>query len=361
MTYESGDYPGAQAMALEGIGAADFSARQQAARARGRRIGLGLANYVEGSGRGPFESALVRVGATGRIVVATGATAQGQGIATALSQIAADALDAPIEQIRIVAGDTAATPLGLGAFASRQLAVGGPAVHTAATEVRNKAVAAAAAILDCSAQDIVIESGIFRPRRDDARTLTYGQIAAALAAPPGFALPKGSTPGLEATCNFVPPAMTYNNGAHACEVEVDVETGAVKVLRYVVVHDCGRVVNPLIVDGQVAGAVVQALGTVLLEEMVYDADAQPLSTNYAEYLLPCAVGLPRIELHHMTSPSTLNMLGAKGAGESGSLAVGACIASAIDDALRDLGARVTRLPVRPAHVVEMVAGRRGRA
>jgi aerobic carbon-monoxide dehydrogenase large subunit len=355
MTYDSGDYPQAQAMAITKSGYADFPARQQAARAQGRYIGVGLANYVEGSGRGPFESALVRIGPSGRIIVATGATAQGQGIATALAQIAADALDVAIEDIRIIAGDTAATPLGLGAFASRQTAVGGPAVHLAATEVRNKAVAAAATILDCSAQDIVIVKSVFRSRRDSTRSLTYGEIAAALAAPPGFALPKGSTPGLEATCNFVPEAMTYNNGTHVAEVEVDIATGATKVNRYVVVHDCGRVINPQIVDGQVTGALIQALGTVLLEEMVYDAAAQPLSVNFGEYLLPSSVGLPRLELHHIQSPTPLNPLGAKGAGESGSLAVASCIASAIDNALEPFGVRITRLPVKPMHIVEILA------
>jgi carbon-monoxide dehydrogenase large subunit len=354
MTYDSGDYPGAQAMALEAAGYSDFAARQAAARAEGRYIGLGIANYVEGSGRGPFESALVRIGPTGRILVATGATAQGQGVATAFAQIAADALDVPMEHVRVVCGDTALTPLGLGAFASRQTAVGGPAVQQAATEVRNKAVAAAATILDCSAQDIEIAHGVFRARRDPGKTLTYGQIAAALQAPPGFALPKGSTPGLEASANFVPAAMTYNNGAHAAEVEVDIATGGVKLLRYIVVHDSGRIINPRIVEGQVVGALVQALGTTMLEEMVYDGEGQPLSVNYAEYVLPSAMGLPRIEVLHMQSPTPLNPLGAKGAGESGSLAVSSTIASAIDNALAPFGARVTRLPIRPMHIVEMV-------
>ncbi len=354
MTYDSGDYPASQALALDKGGYADFPARQAAARAQGRYLGLGLANYVEGSGRGPFESALVRIGPTGRVIVATGATAQGQGIGTALSQIAADALSVPIEQIRIVAGDTATTPLGLGAFASRQTAVGGPAVQRAATEVRDKALAAAATILDCSAQDIEITAGVFRSRREPARGLGYGDIASALQAPPGFSLPKGSTPGLEASCNFVPEAMTYNNGTHVCEVEVDIHTGAVKVERYVVVHDCGRVINPRIVDGQVTGALIQALGTVLLEEMVYDTDAQPLSVNFGEYLLPSSMGLPKIELHHMQSPTPLNPLGAKGAGESGSLAVASCVASAIDNALEPFGVSVARLPVKPMHIVAML-------
>ncbi len=361
MTYDSGDYPAAQAMALEKSGFADFPARQKAARAQGRFLGLGLANYVEGSGRGPFESALVRIGPTGRVIVATGATQQGQGIGTALAQVAADALDVVIEQIKIIAGDTNATPLGLGAFASRQMAVAGPAVHQAATEVRNKAIAAAAAILETSAQDIAVDRGVFRSRKAPAgRTLTYGEIAAALAAPPGFALPKGSTPGLEATCNFVPAAMTYNNGSHVCEVEIDVATGGIHLSRYVVVHDCGRVINPVIVDGQVTGALVQALGTVLLEEMVYDADAQPLSVNLGEYLLPSSVGLPRIELHHMESPTPLNVLGAKGAGESGSLAVASCIASAVDDALQPFGVTISRLPIKPMHLVAQIARARCR-
>ncbi len=358
MTYDSGDYPAAQALALDKAGYEGFDARQAAARAQGRYIGLGIANYVEGSGRGPFESALVRIGPTGRVMVGTGATAQGQGVATAFAQIAADALDVPMEHVRVVCGDTSLTPLGLGAFASRQTAVGGPAVHQAATEVRNKALAAAATILDISAQDIEISGGVFRSRRDSAKALTYGQIASALAAPPGFALPRGSTPGLEATVNFVPTAMTYNNGSHVVEVEVDVATGAIDVVRYVVVHDSGRIINPQIVEGQVVGALIQALGTTLLEEMVYDGDGQPMSVNYAEYLLPSSMGFPRIEVHHIQSPTPLNPLGAKGAGESGSLAVSSAIASAVDNALSEFGVRITRLPIKPMQIVEMVrAGR----
>ena len=358
MTYDSGDYPAVQALALDKAGYEGFAARQAAARAQGRYIGLGIANYVEGSGRGPFESALVRIGPTGRVMVGTGATAQGQGVATAFAQIAADALDVPMEHVRVVCGDTSLTPLGLGAFASRQTAVGGPAVHQAATEVRSKALAAAATILDVSAQDIEISGGVFRSRRDPAKALSYGQIASALAAPPGFALPRGSTPGLEATVNFVPSAMTYNNGSHVAEVEVDVATGAIDVVRYVVVHDSGRIINPRIVEGQVVGALIQALGTTLLEEMVYDGDGQPMSVNYAEYLLPSSMGFPRIEVHHIQSPTPLNPLGAKGAGESGSLAVSSAIASAVDNALSEFGVRITRLPIKPMQIVEMLrAGR----
>ena len=361
MTYDSGDYPASQALALEKAGYAEFAARRAAALVQGRYIGIGIANYVEGSGRGPFESAVIRIGPTGRIVVATGATAQGQGIATALAQIAADALDAPIEQVRVICGDTSATPLGLGAFASRQTAVGGPAVQQAAIEIRNKALAAAATILDSSAQEIGISGGVFRSRRDPTRALTYGQIASALAAPPGLALPRGSTPGLEAIVNYVPEAMTYNNGTHVAEVEVDVETGAVTVVRYVVVHDSGRIINPRVVEGQVVGALVQALGTSLLEEMVYDAEGQPLSVTFGEYLLPSAIGLPDIKVFHMQSPTPVNPLGAKGAGESGSLAVSSAIASAVDHALAAFGVHVTRLPIKPMQIAAMVRAARGKS
>ncbi len=355
MTYDTGDYPACQARALEIAEHDSFPARQSAARETGRYIGIGISNYVEGSGRGPFESATVKVGPSGTIVVAAGVTAQGQGIATVLAQIAADALAVPLDQVHIVTGDTAATTLGVGAFASRQAAVGGSAVHEAAIAVRDKARAAAATILDCSSQDLDLSNGHISLRSDPTRTLTLGQVARALTALPGYAIPAGSTPGLEASVNFAPPAMTYCNGTHVAEVEVDTETGHVRILRYVVVHDSGRLINPRIVEGQIVGGLVHALGNALLEEMIFDAEGQPLSTTYAEYLLPTAWGLPRIELHHMTSPTPHNPLGAKGAGESGTLPVTAAIASAVENALAPFRISIDRVPIMPADIAAAVA------
>ena len=317
MNYDSGDYPATQAKALDIAGYHDFAARQEDARKHGRYIGIGLSNYVEGSGRGPFESATVKIGPSGQVVVASGVSAQGQGIVTVLAQIAADVLGVDMEQVRVVTGDTAATTLGVGAFASRQAAVGGGAVYEAANAVRDKALAAAATLLECSAQDLEIESGKVRVAGDPSRALTLGQIARALTALPGYAIPQGSTPGLEASSNFSPPAMTYCNGTHIAEVEVDAETGHVTVIRYVVVHDSGRLINPMIVEGQIVGGLVHGLGNALWEEMVYAPDGQPLSTSYAEYLLPTAPEAPNIELVHLSSPTPNNPLGAKGAGESG--------------------------------------------
>jgi carbon-monoxide dehydrogenase large subunit len=358
MTYDSGDYPACQASALELVDHGAFVQRQRLARDEGRFVGLGLANYVEGSGRGPFESATVKIGPSGRVVVASGVTAQGQGIATVLAQIAADVLGVSMEQVRVISGDTAATTMGVGAFASRQAAVGGSAVHQAAVAVRDKALAAAATLLECSAQELELVDGVVRMRGEPARSLRLGEIAKALTALPGYAIPAGSTPGLEASVNFSPPAMTYCNGTHVVEVEVDAETGRVDVLRYVVVHDSGRLINPKIVEGQVVGGLVHALGNALMEEMVYDGEGQPLTTTYGDYLLPTACGLPRIEIHHLNSPTPHNPLGAKGAGESGTLPVTAAIASAVEDALSPFGVRIASVPIRPQDIIAAVgAGR----
>ncbi len=355
MTYDTGDYPAAQATALARVGYDDFAERQKAALQDGRYIGIGLSNYVEGSGRGPFESATVRIGPSGHVHVASGVTSQGQGLATTLAQVASDALDVPMDRISVRMGDTAATALGVGAFASRQAAVGGSAVHVAATAVREKALAAAATILDVSIQDLVIDSGKICARNDAAKSVSLGDIARALTALPGYAIPAGSSPGLEAVATFAPEAMTYANGTHVAEVEVDIETGIVTVTGYVVVHDSGRLINPRIVDGQIVGGLVHGLGNALLEEMIYAPDGQPLTMNFGEYLLPTAPAVPRLERAHMSSPTPLNPLGAKGAGESGTLPVAAAIVSAVDHALTPFGARITRIPIRPADILAAVA------
>ncbi len=357
MIYDGGDYPATQAAALKMAGYGSFAERQETARKAGRLIGIGIANYVEGSGRGPFESAVVRVGPSGAVTVASGVTAQGQGIATALAQIAADALDVALDAVSVTIADTMATSLGVGAFASRQAAVGGAAVHHAALAVRDKALSAAAQMLDASAQDLEITDGIVRLRQRPEPALHLGEIARALTALPGYAIPAGSTPGLEASVTFAPEAMSYCNGCHVAEVEVDVETGGVSVTRYVVVHDSGRLINPRIVEGQIVGGLVHALGNALLEELVFDGDAQPLSTNFAEYLLANAVGLPRIEIKHMVTPTPLNPLGAKGAGESGTLPVTAAIASAVEHALAPFEVRIRRVPIRPMDIVSAITCR----
>ncbi len=354
MTYDSGDYPACQARALAAAGWEDFPARQAAARRAGRYIGLGLANYVEATGRGPFESVAIRIGASGKIVVSTGATAQGQGVKTMLAQIVADTLGVAPNDIHVAAGDTAATPAGLGAYASRQAVTAGNAAHRAAILVADKAKAAASALLEVSADDLELRDGAVRVRGAPDLGKTLAEVARALDGAPGFALPANLPPGLAASHDFLTSGLAYTNGTHLCEVEVDPRTGAATILRYVVVHDCGRMINPMMVEGQVIGGVVHGIGATLLEWMRYDAQGQPLSVTYADYLLPTADVAPRIEIHHMESPSPLNPLGVKGAAESGTIGAPATIVSAIEDALSPFDVRISDLPVTPPRLRALI-------
>jgi carbon-monoxide dehydrogenase large subunit len=351
MVYDSGDYPECQRRALEAAGWSDFAARRDAARRRGRHIGIGLCNYVEGTGRGPFESASLRVHPSGRIAIATGATAQGQGVKTTLAQIASGTLSLPPEAIQVIDGDTAASPLGLGAYASRQALTAGNAVHRAAQLVADKAIAAASAMLRVPADELELRDGKVRGRGMQGVELSLGAIAGALMGVPGLSLPGNLPPGLAASVDFQPQAMAYNNGTHVCEVEVDVATGQVAITRYIVVHDCGRMINPLLVEGQVLGAVAHGVGATLYEWMQYDANGQPLTANYADYLLPTSDAIPRIEIHHIESLSPTNPLGVKGAAESGTIGAPAAIVSAIEDALKPFNVRITDLPVTPPRLL----------
>jgi carbon-monoxide dehydrogenase large subunit len=354
MIYDSGDYPESQRRALDACGWTNFPARQAAARKAGRHLGLGLANYVEGTGRGPFESAGVRVGGSGRIVVTTGASAQGQGVKTMLSQLVSDVLGVPAAGIDVITGDTAGSALGFGAFASRQTVTAGNAVHLAAIEVRDKAIKAAAELMEASAGDLELVNGTVRVKGVPQMNRSLGEIARVIGGVPGAAILKGVTPGLAAAIDFPSPALTYCNGTHCCEVEVDAETGAVHIIRYVLVHDAGRIINPMIVDGQVQGAVAHGIGAALTEWMRYDGGGQPQTVTYGDYLLPTIDTVPGVEIHHMESPTPLNPLGVKGATESGTIAAPAAIASAVEDALKPFGVRVRDLPITPERIVALI-------
>jgi carbon-monoxide dehydrogenase large subunit len=361
MTYDSGDYPKCQRRALAAAGWTDFPSRREAARREGRFIGIGVGNYVEGTGRGPFESAAIRIGASGKIVVTTGATAQGQGVKTMLAQLAADVLDVNPADIHVVDGDTAASPLGLGAYASRQAVTAGNAVYRAAQIVADKIKMTAAALLEASADDMELVGGAVRVKGVPGMKRSIAEIAHALSGVPGFALPGGLPPGLAAAVDFEPPSMTYTNGTHVVEAEVDPVTGAVRLNRYVVVHDCGRIINPMMLDGQVLGGVVNGIGTTLFEWMRHAEDGQPLTVNYADYLLPTADAIPPIEIHHMESPTPTNPLGVKGAAESGTIGAPAAIVSAIEDALAPLDIVIRDLPVTPARLRALIAAAEAKA
>ncbi|MFN8702722.1 MAG: xanthine dehydrogenase family protein molybdopterin-binding subunit, partial [Rhodospirillales bacterium] len=354
MTYDSGDYPECQKRVLEAAGWADFPARQAAARAKGRWIGIGLSNYVELTGRGPFESASVRIGPSGRVLVTSGATAQGQGTKSMLATIVARELGIETNLIDIVVGDTNFSPLGIGAFASRQTVTAGNSVYAAAVEVAQKARQIASVLLEAAPEDIELQDGVAQVRGVRQMSRSLGELAKAVNGSIGFALPGGISPGLYAASDFQVAGTPFANGAHVAEVEVDCETGGVELTRYVAIHDCGRMINPQIVEGQVLGAIVHGIGNALFEWMRYDERGQPLTVTYGDYLLPASDVLPRIELLHMESPSPLNPLGVKGAAEGGTIAAPAAVVSAIEDALKPLGVRILDLPVTPVRLRSLI-------
>jgi carbon-monoxide dehydrogenase large subunit len=280
----------------------------------------------------------------------------GQGTATMLAQIAADAFNVAPADIRVIAGDTAHVPMGHGGFASRQAVNAGNSVHIAARGVRDTTLRVAAELLGTPAEDLELDGGFVRVRGSNV-SIRLGDIAREAAGIPGYALPKGlepGQPGLEQAAHFMPTGLAYSNAAHAVEVEVDLATGAVEILRYVVASDCGRQINPMIVEGQITGGVVHGIGNALFERMTYDKTGQPLSTNFAEYLLPTASELPQIELISHVSPSPLNPLGVKGVGECGVIPAAAAIISAVEHALDAFGVRIAETPISPARILELV-------
>ena len=355
--YDSGDFPACQGLALRAAGYADFPARKSAARSQGRYIGVGIANGVKGTGRGPFETAVVRVGRSGRISVYTGAAAMGQSTKTMLAQIAADEFGVAPAQINVIAGDTAYVSMGHGGFASRQTVNAGSSTHIAAKAVRDKALKVAADLLGVAIETLLLKDGRVIATGTNL-SIGLGDLARQITGIPGYSLPRGIEPGLEQTVNFMPAGLAYSNASHCVEVEVDVDTGAVHILRYVVVNDCGRAINPMIVEGQIVGGVVHGIGNALLERMVYDDNAQPQTTSFAEYLLATATELPKIEVINHVSPSPLNPLGVKGVGECGVIPAAAAIMSAIDDALEPFGVRITETPLMPDRILQLIqAGR----
>jgi carbon-monoxide dehydrogenase large subunit len=372
--YDSGDYPRGLAMALEAIGFDGFRARQAAARAAGRHLGLGVACYVEGTGIGPYEGAHVRVEPSGRVLVATGLTTQGQGHATTFAQIAAETLGCDPADVTVVTGDTSRFNWGAGTFASRALVTSGNAVAVAAGKVRRKMLRLAAELLEVAESDLDVGEGAVRVRGSPGAALTLGALAtvanpiryaygkeAAEAAlrlvkpRPGAVLAPDEEPGLEARGYHAPAHATFAHGCHAAVVEVDPATGAVGILAYVVHHDCGRMVNPTIVEGQIRGGVAQGVGGALYERIVYDPAGQPLTTTFADFLVPTAMEVPPVEIVHTETPSPLNPLGVKGVGEAGAIPGPALIAEAVEDALVPFGVRVREMPLDPARIRALVA------
>lgn len=368
LVYDSGDFPATLDKLRKLVGWDDFEEYRNEARAQGRRVGIGLACYVEGTGVGPYEGAHVRVETNGHVHVATGLTTQGQGHETVFAQVAAEELGVPVEDVTVVTGDTRRFKYAVGTFASRAAVMSGNAVALAARKVRVKALRIAAEALSCEPDDLSIVDGIVRssgggeiplktvavlanPMRYafDAETARATQFAVGgrTDRPP---VEPGEEPGLEATDYYSPLRSTFANGAHAVIVETDPETADIKILRYCVVHDCGTLINPRIVAGQVHGGVAQGVGGALYERIVYDEHGQLLNASYMDFLIPYASEIPKIEIDHLETPSPLNPLGVKGAGEAGVIPSAAVFAAAIEDAE---GFRIDKMPISPSELWEL--------
>src|SRR5438067_10217724 len=311
MCYDSGDYPACQAQALQAAGWQDFPQRQAAARREGRYIGIGLAHGIKGTGRGPFESGLVRVSNTGRVSVFSGAAAIGQGLRTVLAQICAGELGLRAQDVTVVPGDTSFVSLGLGAFASRQTVTAGSSVLLSARAVADKAKKLASHVLEAAEHDLELADGEVRVVGAPQLAVKLGELSRILRGAPGYAFPAGVEPGLEANQQFRIDELAYANGCQVAEVEVDIDTGAVRILRYHALQDSGTLINPMMVEGQLHGALAHGIGNALFEWMGYDDGGQPVTTTFADYLLPTATELPSMTAMFRQTPSPLNPLGAK--------------------------------------------------
>lgn len=354
IVYDRADFPAQLDEALELFGHEEFRARQEEARARGRRLGLGVSSYVEGSGYGPHEGAVIRIDGSGHVRVDTGARPHGQGLETTLSQICADQLGVRPEHVTVRGGDTATIAHGIGTFASRSAVTAGSAVGVAAQRLREKVLGVAGEVLETDPSDLELADGRVVARGSPEKSLTLGEVAQAAQPGPRARLPAGTEPGLEVTHYFVPPTVTFASGTHVVGVEVDEETGFVKLLRYVTVDECGRMLNPMIVEGQIQGGVAHGVGNALYEEAVYDAEAQLLTGTYMDYLMPTAAEVPPIEVGHQEFLSELNPFGIKGCGEGGAVSPPAAIANAIVDALSPLAVNVDRVPLSPERLLRLI-------
>lgn len=355
LVIDSGDFLALQTRAVDEIDYANFEKRALQTKEKGLLRGIAVANSVKPTGRGPYESATVKIHPSGRISVYTGALAMGQGIKTTLAQLCASFFGVSAAGIDIHAGDTRHIHYGMGGFASRQAIMAGTAVVQASTVLRDKVLAVAAAVLDTAVADLNIELGEVKSIADPTKQVSLARLAMLSKGVPGYKLPIEMDPGLEVTEHFHCDAQTYSGASHACEVEVDPLTGAIDLVSYVAVQDCGRVINPTIAQGQVVGGVVHGIGNALFEWMSYDMkNGQPLSTTCAEYLLPTAPSIPHINVVFQPSYTDLNPLGIKGIGECATIPVMAVIISAVENALKDYQVRINEFPLSPIKVIELI-------
>ncbi|MGY1682522.1 aerobic carbon-monoxide dehydrogenase large subunit [Geodermatophilus sp. SYSU D01176] len=368
--YDSGDYPALLDKLKALVGWDGIDALRDDAEARGRLLGVGMALYVEGTGPGPYEGGHVQVLGSGRVLVSTGLTTQGQGHETSFAQIVASELGVPIEDVEVTTGDTRRFPYAVGTFASRAAVMSGNAIALAARGVREKALRIAADVLEADPSDLEIADGVVQVKGTPGATIPLRTVAV-LSNPLRYAfdeaakqatqfathddtkppVAEGDAPGLEHRDYYSPLRSTFASGAHAAVVEVDPATWEIDVVNYAVVHDCGNVVNPMIVEGQVHGGVAQGVGGALYERMAYDADGQLQNASFMDFLMPYASEVPDIVIDHQQTPSPLNPLGIKGAGEAGVIPGSAALASAIEDAV---GRRITAMPISPTELYDLM-------
>ncbi len=353
LVYDSGNYAPMLEETLKLIDYERFVEEEQPkARAEGRALGIGVVTYVEGTGIGPYEGARVQVQPSGKVTVATGIGTQGQGHYTVFAQIVADQVGVDVRDVEVVTGDTDLFYWGAGTFASRGAVVAGNAINEAAKDVRAKILKLASEQLEAAEEDIEIRDGQVFVRGAPARAIKLGELASR-ANPLRGAVKPGAQPGLEATNYFGPERGATAAGVHAMVVEVDRETFEVKILRYVTSHDCGRVINPMVLEGQIHGGIAQGIGNAFYEQLIYDENAVLLNGSFMDFLLPTALDVPAIQVHHQETPSPLNPLGIKGAGEAGAIPVGALFAQAIEDALALPGFEIREIPLSPKRLFEL--------
>ena len=354
LVYDSGNYEPALDRALELIGYERFIQEEQPRReAAGERVGIAVVNYIEGTGIGPYEGARVTVEASGKVSVATGIGTQGQGHFTSFAQVVAEQIGVAVADIHIVTGDTDRFSWGAGTFASRGAVVAGNAMHAAAAKVRAKILKLAGDKLEVAEQDLELIDGRVQVKGVPEMSIPLGQLASE-ANPLRGAVRPGAEPGLEATEYFGPERGTTASGVHAMILKVDPDTFLIEIEKYVVVHDCGKLINPLIVEGQIQGGVAQGIGNAFYEQLHFNESGALLNASLMDYLLPTATDVPNVLSDHVETPSPLNPLGVKGAGEAGAIPVGALFAQALDNAYRDIGLEIREIPLSPNRLFELV-------
>ncbi len=370
VVYDSGNYQGLLSKLRALVGWESAESLRAEAQTRGKLLGIGMALYVEGTGPGPYEGGHVQVLGSGKVLVATGLTSQGQGHETSFAQIVASELGVPIEDVEVTTGDTRRFPYAVGTFASRAAVMSGNAIALAARGVREKALRIAADVLEASPDDLEIDEGLVQVRGVPGTSIPLRTVAV-LSNPLRYAFDEaakqatqfathddskppvaaGDAPGLEHRDYYSPLRSTFASGAHAAVVEIDPQTWEIDVVKYAVVHDCGNVVNPMIVEGQVQGGVAQGVGGALYERMAYDADGQLQNASFMDFLMPYASEVPDVDIDHQQTPSPLNPLGIKGAGEAGVIPGSAALASAIEDAV---GRRIAAMPISPTELYDLM-------